>query len=217
MAASPRALLALFGVSFAQAASSVQVLATGLDRTCLPFEVQQRVAPSNRLALPYVEPSLGFEVGVCATCSCCRTPPFVDQLEGEGGCLTVGRQHGCVLLCSGKKAKRKAREKQLEEARRLASLQKRRELKAAGIELKNRDWRRRGVNYSREVAFEKQPAPGFFDTASEQQLTKQMSQEFRPVLVQELEGRRRKVSPVHVLAGLWLLEARQQGCGVCKS
>jgi pre-mRNA-splicing factor CDC5/CEF1 len=32
----------------------------------------------------------------------------------------------------GKKAKRKAREKQLEEARRLASLQKRRELKAAG-------------------------------------------------------------------------------------
>lgn len=33
----------------------------------------------------------------------------------------------------GKKAKRKAREKQLEEARRLASLQKRRELRAAGI------------------------------------------------------------------------------------
>lgn len=35
----------------------------------------------------------------------------------------------------GKKAKRKAREKMLEEARRLAALQKRRELKAAGIEL----------------------------------------------------------------------------------
>ena len=33
----------------------------------------------------------------------------------------------------GKKAKRKARERQLEEARRLAMLQKRRELKAAGI------------------------------------------------------------------------------------
>jgi hypothetical protein len=32
----------------------------------------------------------------------------------------------------GKKAKRKAREKQMEEARRLASLQKKRELKAAG-------------------------------------------------------------------------------------
>jgi pre-mRNA-splicing factor CDC5/CEF1 len=33
----------------------------------------------------------------------------------------------------GKKAKRKAREKQLQEARRLAHLQKRRELKAAGL------------------------------------------------------------------------------------
>ena len=33
----------------------------------------------------------------------------------------------------GKKAKRKAREAQLDEARRLASLQKKRELKAAGI------------------------------------------------------------------------------------
>ena len=33
----------------------------------------------------------------------------------------------------GKKAKRKAREKQMEVARRLASLQKRRELRAAGI------------------------------------------------------------------------------------
>ena len=33
----------------------------------------------------------------------------------------------------GKKAKRKARERQLEEARRLAALQKKREMKAAGI------------------------------------------------------------------------------------
>lgn len=33
----------------------------------------------------------------------------------------------------GKKAKRKARERQMEEARRLAMLQKKRELKAAGI------------------------------------------------------------------------------------
>ena len=36
----------------------------------------------------------------------------------------------------GKKAKRKARERQLEEARRLSMLQKRRELKAAGVEMK---------------------------------------------------------------------------------
>jgi hypothetical protein len=49
-----------------------------------------------------------------------------------------------VILCHecwftrttrGKKAKRKARERQMEEARRLAALQKKRELKAAGIEM----------------------------------------------------------------------------------
>jgi len=41
----------------------------------------------------------------------------------------------------GKKAKRKAREKQLEEARRLASLQKRRELRIAGINIGLRNLR----------------------------------------------------------------------------
>lgn len=47
----------------------------------------------------------------------------------------------------GKKAKRKAREKELEEARRLASLQKRRELKAAGIDNRHRKRKRRGIDY----------------------------------------------------------------------
>lgn len=67
----------------------------------------------------------------------------------------------------GKKAKRKAREKQLEEARRLASLQKRRELRAAGIEVRRYFNRKRGVDYNLEIPFEKQPAIGFYDTTSE--------------------------------------------------
>ena len=48
----------------------------------------------------------------------------------------------------GKKAKRKAREKQLEEARRLTSLMKRRELREAGIELERlrKKKKRRGVS-----------------------------------------------------------------------
>jgi len=46
----------------------------------------------------------------------------------------LGEARARLANTQGKKAKRKAREKQLEEARRLASLQKRRELKAAGIE-----------------------------------------------------------------------------------
>ena len=96
-------------------------------------------------------------------------------------------------LNRGKKAKRKAREKQLEEARRLASLQKKRELKAAGIEMREMKRKSRGINYNNEVAFEKRPALGFYDVGEEQQMTKQMGQEFRPVTLEEMEGKRRKV------------------------
>lgn len=60
-------------------------------------------------------------------------------------------QMGFAGACSGKKAKRKARERQLEEARRLASLQKKRELRAAGIEMKERARRRRDINYNKEA------------------------------------------------------------------
>lgn len=67
----------------------------------------------------------------------------------------------------GKKAKRKARERQLEEARRLAALQKRRELKAAGIVMKRYGKKKREVEYSKEIPFEKTPAIGFYDTENE--------------------------------------------------
>lgn len=105
-------------------------------------------------------------------------------------CLHLGPR---LLWGRGKKAKRKAREKQLEEARRLASLQKKRELQAAGIELRERGWRRKGINYNAEVAFEHKPAIGFYDTAEEQRMTKDIGQEFRPATLEEMEGRRRKV------------------------
>lgn len=55
----------------------------------------------------------------------------------------------------GKKAKRKAREKMLMEAKRLASLQKRRELKAAGLELKMREKKRKYIDYGREIPFQR--------------------------------------------------------------
>merc|ERR1712083_309164 len=67
----------------------------------------------------------------------------------------------------GKKAKRKAREKQLEEARRLASLQKKRELKAAGIAGRKKFLKRGRIDYNAEIPFEKKPASGFYDTANE--------------------------------------------------
>ncbi len=68
----------------------------------------------------------------------------------------------------GKKAKRKAREKQLEEARRIATLQKMRELKAAGIDLTKRKRKRKdGMDYANEIPFEKRAPVGFFDTSAE--------------------------------------------------
>lgn len=67
----------------------------------------------------------------------------------------------------GKKAKRKARERQLEEARRLAVLQKKRELKAAGIIMRHKT-KKKGMDYNADIPFEKKAAPGFYDTSDEQ-------------------------------------------------
>ncbi|KAJ4845903.1 Cell cycle serine/threonine-protein kinase cdc5/MSD2 [Turnera subulata] len=88
----------------------------------------------------------------------------------------------------GKKAKRKAREKQLEEARRLASLQKRRELKAAGIDTRQRKRRRKGMDYNSEIPFEKRPPPGFYDVADEDRPVEQPQ---FPTTIEEVEGKRR--------------------------
>ena len=63
-------------------------------------------------------------------------PDPVDMDEDEKEMLAEARAR--LANTKGKKAKRKAREKQLEEARRLATLQKKRELKAAGIEFRHR-------------------------------------------------------------------------------
>ena len=46
-----------------------------------------------------------------------------------------------------------------------------------------------------EVAFEHRPAAGFFDTGEEAARTKEIGKEFRPVTLEEMEGRRRKARP----------------------
>ena len=56
---------------------------------------------------------------------------MLNGLSAEKEMLSEARAR--LANTQGKKAKRKARERQLEEARRLAVLQKKRELKAAGI------------------------------------------------------------------------------------
>ena len=92
--------------------------------------------------------------------------PIIIVLFSELEMLSEARAR--LANTQGKKAKRKAREKQLEEARRLAALQKRRELRAAGISVQQKNKRKRGINYNTEIPFEKKPAAGFYDTSTEE-------------------------------------------------
>eukprot|EP00873_Tetraselmis_striata_P039413 jgi/Tetstr1/459677/TSEL_005032.t1 len=117
-------------------------------------------------------------------------PDPVDMDEDEKEMLSEARAR--LANTRGKKAKRKAREKALEEARRLAQLQKTRELKAAGIELRAKQRKNKGIDYNAEVAFEKRAPQGFYDTGDEAVMSKELGKDFRPVTMEEMEGKRRK-------------------------
>ena len=95
-------------------------------------------------------------------------PDPVDMDEDEKEMLSEARAR--LANTRGKKAKRKAREAQLDEARRLASLQKKRELKAAGIYASRLGATRRGgkfMDYDKEVPFQKLAPAGFYDVGPE--------------------------------------------------
>lgn len=91
-------------------------------------------------------------------------PDPVDMEEDEKEMLSEARAR--LANTQGKKAKRKAREKMLEDARRLASLQKRRELRAAGL-IGGGGRRPGSMNYVNEIPFERKPVPGFYDGSVE--------------------------------------------------
>uniref|UniRef100_A0A8C9YX20 CDC5 cell division cycle 5-like (S. pombe) n=1 Tax=Sander lucioperca TaxID=283035 RepID=A0A8C9YX20_SANLU len=111
-------------------------------------------------------------------------PDPVDMDEDELEMLSEARAR--LANTQGKKAKRKAREKQLEEARRLAALQKRRELRAAGIDVQKKRKKKRGVDYNAEIPFEKKPASGFYDTSMEQY--NPLEPNFKRLRQQHLDG-----------------------------
>ena len=111
-------------------------------------------------------------------------PDPIDMDEDELEMLSEARAR--LANTQGKKAKRKARERQLEEARRLAALQKRRELKAAGIEVRGGLGRKRTtVEYNKEIPFEKKPLPGFYDTENE--VFNKSDFQFKPMRKENLE------------------------------
>ncbi|KAI8384695.1 pre-mRNA splicing factor component-domain-containing protein [Radiomyces spectabilis] len=95
-------------------------------------------------------------------------PDPVDMDEDEKEMLSEARAR--LANTQGKKAKRKARERQLEEARRLTSLQKRRELKAAGINFRIKK-KKNDMDYNADIPFEKKVPLGFYDVTVEKNRT----------------------------------------------
>lgn len=116
-------------------------------------------------------------------------PDPVDMDEDELEMLSEARAR--LANTKGKKAKRKAREKQLEAAKRLAQLQKRRELKAAGIEFKPRRKNRKVTDYATEIPFERTPVPGFYDTTEEDDRVAKQSETNNQIgkLLQKYKGK----------------------------
>lgn len=122
-------------------------------------------------------------------------PDPVDMDEDEKEMLSEARAR--LANTKGKKAKRKARERQLEESRRLSMLQKRRELKAAGIESRLGGMgysKRKFIDYAREIPFQKVPPSGFYDVSGENQKLKSMKLDAVALgaETQKLEGRHLK-------------------------
>ena len=105
-------------------------------------------------------------------------PDTIDLDEDEKEMLSEARAR--LANTQGKKAKRKARERQLEESRRLAVLQKRRELKTAGINIKITTQKKGQMDYNADIPFEKKAAPGFYDTSAEDQLNEKERSAFDP-------------------------------------
>ncbi|CEF66750.1 SANT/Myb domain and Homeodomain-like and Myb domain and Domain of unknown function DUF3351 domain-containing protein [Strongyloides ratti] len=93
-------------------------------------------------------------------------PDPIDMDEDELEMLSEARAR--LANTKGKKAKRKAREKQLSEARRLSALQRKRELRAAGIDVGDPNYKakKKGdyIDYNSAIPFEIPIPAGFYDS-----------------------------------------------------
>lgn len=116
-------------------------------------------------------------------------PDEVDMDEDVKEMLQEARAR--LANTRGKKAKRKAREKILDEARRLANLQKKRELKAAGIDFEIPVRQKvKGMNYNIEIPFKRNVPEGRFKVGPEEEPTPDPFKS--AVSLQQIEGKRRE-------------------------
>ena len=118
-------------------------------------------------------------------------PDPVDMDEDEKEMLSEARAR--LANTQGKKAKRKAREKQLEETRRMASLQKRREMKAAGMSGgSSRHMKRKFMDYVNEIPFETVTPAGFYDVGEEASRSQSSADPHKSLKrIDQLEGKSR--------------------------
>jgi pre-mRNA-splicing factor CDC5/CEF1 len=121
-------------------------------------------------------------------------PDAIDMDEDELEMLSEARAR--LANTKGKKAKRKAREKQLAEARRQAKLQKMRELKEAGLirgdnrgesSFSSKRKKQREINYNAEIPFHTKAPTGFYDTKKEDAVSR--NPEFVKRTRRELTGK----------------------------
>ena len=107
---------------------------------------------------------------------------------------TLNEARARVANTRGKKAKRKIREKQLEEARKLATLQKKRELRAAGIEFHVSIAKRllKETNYNRDVPFMREVPKGTWTDDNDNE-TPAPDKYKADINLQYLEGRSRDI------------------------
>ncbi|CAB4252688.1 similar to Saccharomyces cerevisiae YMR213W CEF1 Essential splicing factor [Maudiozyma barnettii] len=95
--------------------------------------------------------------------------PDKDELEDdEREMLAEARAR--LLNTQGKKGTRRIRERMLEESKRIAELQKRRELKQAGVKLAPKKMKKKyadEIDYNVDIPYEQVPLAGLYDTAQE--------------------------------------------------
>ena len=114
--------------------------------------------------------SLDFEVGeINLNAESQPAKPDAEELDSmDKEMLAEARAR--LLNTQGKKATRKIRERMLEESKRVAQLQKRREFKQAGIDSKIKAPKKKydtEIDYNADVVYEAEPLDGPYDTTQE--------------------------------------------------
>lgn len=112
-------------------------------------------------------------------------PQDMDQDELE----MLSEARARLANTQGKKAKRKAREKQLDEARRLAQLQKKRELRMAGVLTGPSHKRKHGIDYNAEIPFHKPAAVGEHDLSADPPVSNEFN--FKRLRQEHIDGKMR--------------------------